>query len=135
MYKIYFSPLFFPASLPAEDVLPLTEENEIMTLHFLYCHRMSCKNFSQCMIWTDFLILHGEQIVKYKVKIPPASMMGSQASQLASYGAWFEHLPGCVCLPCVLMFNSNSSFSFSLSWPNVICSVFASPVVSAVPWI
>lgn len=47
MYKIYLSPLFFPASLPAEDVLPLTEENEIMTLHFLYCHRMSCKNFSQ----------------------------------------------------------------------------------------
>lgn len=39
-------------------------------------------------------------------------MMGSQASQLA----WFEHLPGHVCLPGVLMFNSNSSFS--LSGPN-----------------
>lgn len=70
------------------------------------------------MIWTDFLILLGEQIVKYKVKNTAASMMGSQASQLASYGAWFEHLPGCVCLPGVLMFNSNSSFSFSLSGPN-----------------
>lgn len=111
MYIVYFSTLLFLTSPPGEGVLPLTEDGEIMTLHLLYRYRVFCKNFSQGMIWTDFLIFHGEQIVKYKVKILPASMMGNQASQLTSCDAWFIYLPGPICLPCVLMFNSNSSFS------------------------